>query len=81
MNLAILPGSCRDVPRVTVTTRQQMDKVAHRARDFFLSQSGAREWLDVQVFDWVELPLTPEQWLAYGVLAGDHVVAAGDSRR
>lgn len=69
MKLAYLLMSCSDTPRVTDLTRDWVFRVATHAAGYFFDLSGERELMEFRVFDWVQLPLTSQQWndLQFGV--------------
>ena len=75
MKSAALLLKCKNAPRVTTLTAGDVSKVMARLAAYYLAQSGGRENLSYQVFDWLELSLTSDAWDALGFGAGPVVVA------
>lgn len=74
MNIAILPLNCRNEPRVTTLTRNEIQQITKHVADYFKDQSGGREQLEYRVFDWFTLPITSTEWNELGFNAGGTVI-------
>lgn len=74
MKVAVLPIYPKDEPRVTQWTRQEIEARFEDAKKYFAEQSGGRESLEYQVFDWYKLRLTGAEADAMGFQAGDSIV-------
>jgi hypothetical protein len=73
MRLAVVLVNCSDVPRVTTLTRGWVHRMTAHVAGYYVEQSGGREVMEFRVFDWCQLPVTSDQWNAWGFNAGDHV--------
>ena len=73
MNLAVLLLSCTDSPRITDFDRPWAELVFADLADFYRAQSGGRENMQFQIFDWFQLPLTSNEWNNLGFGAGPTV--------
>ena len=74
MNLAVLPLKCKNAPRVTTLTRDEIHRIVGHVAGYLQDQSGGRERLEFRVFDWFELPITSAEWNALMFNAGSTVV-------
>ena len=74
MNIAVLLLKCRNEPRVTTLTRDQVHQMTGHVAGYLAAQSGQRENLEFRVFDWFEMPLTSAEWNALAFGAGAKVV-------
>jgi hypothetical protein len=80
MKLGVLLLSVTDTPRVTAISSDWVRRAMERVVDFFTDQSGGREALEFEVFEWFELPVRSAEWNGFGFDAGQHVkpmVSAG----
>ena len=73
MNLGVLLLYCEDNPRVTAFTRDWAEVAVQSVADYVLAQSGGRESVSFEVFEWHELQMTSTQWGDLGMAAGPAV--------
>lgn len=73
MNLATLLLYCTDAVRTTDFDRPYVRLVVEELARFYHDQSGGRENMEFDVFDWFQLPLTSQQWNDLGFGAGPAV--------
>jgi hypothetical protein len=73
MNLAVLLLSCTGSPRLTDFDRPWAERVFANLADYYRAQSGGRENMQFQVFDWFQLSLTSDGWNNLGFGAGPTV--------
>src|SRR5262249_29896512 len=62
--------SCTGSPRLTDFNADWVRRVFTNLADFYRNQSGGRENLQFQVFDWFQLSLTSDGWNNLGFGAG-----------
>jgi hypothetical protein len=75
MKSAVLLLQCKNAPRVTTLTAAEVSNVMAQLAAYYSQQSGGRERLEYQVFDWFELSLTGAAWDAQGFSVGPLVIA------
>jgi hypothetical protein len=70
MKIAVLLLSCAGSNRRTNLTKSWFEAALGRVRAYFLTQSGQRVTFDFTVFDWTELSITSDEWIALGASVG-----------
>jgi Metallo-peptidase family M12B Reprolysin-like len=75
MRCAIIPVYCAGTARRTTYTKAWLERLGGALSAYYATQSGGRAALSCTAFEWQQLPLTTQQWIAAGTQAGRDVVA------
>lgn len=70
MRCAILPVYCKGTKRQASVTKAWLEHLGTALELYYDRQSGGQAGLICSAFDWTEIPLTTQQWLAAGAFAG-----------
>ena len=73
MKLGVLLLYCKDTPRVSTFSRDWAERAVQEVADYIFAQSGGRESITFEVFEWFPLEMTPKEWLDLGFDAGPKV--------
>jgi hypothetical protein len=73
INVGVLLLFCNDNPRVTTFSREWAERALKVTQDYITAQSGHRQRIIYQVFDWFEMPISSDEWGALSSAGIDSV--------